>query len=420
MKVEMKERTIVDQYLKVRRFSESLSAHLEPEDCVIQTMPDISPTKWHLAHTTWLFETFILKAKVPNYQPFHPQYEYLFNSYYNSVGRQFFRPHRGHLSRPTVAEVNKYRQAIDQRMVELLQNCKEEDQPEARSLVELGLHHEQQHQELMVTDIKHVFSCNPLHPVYWNCPVLYADATPALTFKSFEKDVYWIGHEGEGFGYDNEFPRHEKLVHGFKIGSRLITNAEYMEFINDGGYTKSEFWLSDAWAMVNQQQWTAPLYWQKEGEEWFYFTLNGYVKVNPYTPVCHVSFYEADAYARWAGKRLPTEEEWEIAFRDDPIEGNFVESQCFSPLALNSQDIKKTQAYGDVWEWTGSPYVGYPGYKAAAGAIGEYNGKFMNNQRVLKGGSCATSQSHMRPTYRNFFFPEQRWQFMGIRLAEDL
>lgn len=419
MSMETQLPSVAERYSAVRRLSEELCKHLAPEDYVVQTMPDVSPTKWHLAHTTWFFETFLLKSFVDGYRDYHPRYSYIFNSYYNAVGDRHCRANRGQLSRPTVEEVFAYRRAVDERMQALLTEDSPAWSPRAGELIELGLHHEQQHQELMVTDLKHVFACSPLHPVYWNCAILYAPATPAMTFRSFAQSVEEIGHDGEGFGYDNEFPRHQKVIHPFRIGSRLITNGEYMDFIADGGYERPELWLSDGWSAVRTQQWRAPLYWDREGDDWHYFTMNGYVKVNPYVPVCHVSYFEADAYARWAGKRLPTEEEWEVAFRGEEIKGNFVDSRCFHPLALTGPEDERTQAYGDVWEWTSSPYVGYPGYKPAAGAVGEYNGKFMSNQMVLRGGSCATSQSHMRPTYRNFFYPDQRWQYMGIRLADD-
>jgi ergothioneine biosynthesis protein EgtB len=417
--VQLNKSKIIKSFLDTRATTEHLCAHLEPEDCVVQTMPDVSPTKWHLAHTTWFFEQFILKPKLPTYKAFHPQYEYLFNSYYNSIGKMHPRSERGHLTRPLIKEVLSYRKHVNDAILGYIDSIDAEAH-DILPLVELGIQHEQQHQELILTDITHVFGSNPLKPTYWNCPVLLAEETPKMTFRSIKKGIHSIGHTGNGFGFDNEFPRHEKLIHGFEIASRLITNAEYMEFMQDGGYARPEFWLSDGWDSVRQEHWCAPLYWEKEGDEWFQFSLNGYGPVNAFTPVCHISFYEADAYARWAGCRLPIEEEWELAFGNEAIEGNFMDNNCFSPLALQKTDTQKTQAYGDVWEWTNSTYAGYPGFKPNPGAIGEYNGKFMNNQRVLKGGSCATAQSHMRASYRNFFYPHQRWQFMGIRLAKDL
>ncbi|MCA9394313.1 MAG: ergothioneine biosynthesis protein EgtB [Candidatus Omnitrophica bacterium] len=419
MSVETQLPTMRERFMAVRRLSEELCKHLAAEDFVVQTMPDVSPAKWHLAHTTWFFETFLLKKFIAGYRDYHPRYSYIFNSYYNAVGDRHCRANRGQLSRPTVAEVFEYRHAVNERMQALLEDPDPAAADEISALIELGLHHEQQHQELMITDLKHVFACSPLHPVYWNCAILYAQSTPPLRYTRFPESVQAIGHDGNGFGYDNEFPRHDKIVPAFQIGSRLITNGEYIEFITDGGYERPELWLSDGWSAVRQQQWRAPLYWDLEGNDWHYFTLNGYVKVNPYVPVCHVSFYEADAFARWKGKRLPSEEEWEVAFRNEEIAGNFVDRRYFHPVALDACSPESSQAYGDVWEWTSSPYVGYPGYRPAAGAVGEYNGKFMCNQKVLRGGSCATSQSHIRPTYRNFFYPDQRWQFMGIRLADD-
>jgi ergothioneine biosynthesis protein EgtB len=316
-----------------------------------------------------------------------------------------------------VDQIYRYRQAVDEGMYELLETELSED---IERLVTLGLHHEQQHQELMLTDIKHVFACSPLHPVYQPSPAMKTDTPPALHYIPYESGLYTIGHSGEGFGYDNEFPRHQHFLQPFGLASRLITTAEYIHFIHDGGYKRPELWLSDGWSAVEREQWQAPYYWELVDRQWHHFTLNGFVPVDPHAPVCHVSFYEADAYARWAGQRLPTEQEWEIAAHSQDVEGNFLEHQHFTPIPLPSHNDGLQQMYGDVWEWTSSPYMAYPGYRAAEGAIGEYNGKFMCNQMVLRGGSCLTSRSHIRPTYRNFFYPNQRWQFMGFRLAKDL
>lgn len=403
-------------YLKTRNFTEKLCSPLAKEDYVVQTMPDMSPAKWHLAHTTWFFETLLLKLYEKDYKEFHPQFHYLFNSYYNGLGSQHPRSQRGYLSRPTVETIFEYRKRVDAAMVALLKS--EKENRDFLFLVELGLNHEQQHQELILTDLKHLFSCNPLHPVYADSTAV-SDAPKELVFQSFDEGIIQIGHDGNGFGYDNEFPSHQKYIHGFKLASRLITNGEYLAFIEDGGYQKHEFWFSDGWSLVQQKNWKAPLYWYEEEEEWRNFTLNGAKKIDLHAPVCHVSYYEADAYARWAGKRLPSEEEWEVAARRAPIQGNFVENQNYSPIGLAHQNDEINQMYGDVWEWTQSPYVGYPGFKPSKGSVGEYNGKFMSNQMVLRGGSCATSKSHIRSTYRNFFYPHQQWQFSGIRLAQD-
>jgi ergothioneine biosynthesis protein EgtB len=413
----------VERYQAVRRFTEQLCQPLVAEDYVIQSMPDVSPTKWHLAHVTWFWETFLLAPTIPGYTSFHPEYGYLFNSYYNSLGKRHARPIRGLLSRPTVEETYLYRRYIDQRVIDLLNRMDEPQLAELAPIITLGLHHEQQHQELIITDIKHVLSCNPLHPAYLEREQAPSTDIPPIEWVSYPEGVDWIGHEGESFCFDNEEPRHRQFLHAFQLASRLVTNGEYLEFINDGGYANPLLWLSDGWYMVQQGQWEAPLYWEKRDDRWWVMTLHGFCEVNPAEPVCHVSYYEADAYARWANARLATEAEWEIASHDVPtIEGNFVEDGLYHPMALNSTTAsgKLAQMYGDVWEWTQSAYLPYPGYEPAPGAVGEYNGKFMCNQFVLRGGSCATSLSHIRPTYRNFFPPNARWQFMGIRLAREV
>ena len=410
------------RFRQVRGFSERLCETLEPEDCVVQSMPDVSPTKWHLAHTSWFFETFVLKVWMPEYRTVVPEYAYLFNSYYNAAGSMHRRDLRGLISRPTLAETHRFRHSIDAHVAELLEGADDALLAEIEPVFTIGLHHEQQHQELLVTDIKHVFSQNPLHPVFRGQeePGQKRQVAPAQ-FVKFDEKILEIGHAGPGFSYDNESPRHRALVPAFALATRPVTNGEYLQFIEAGGYTKAEYWLSLGWTTVNEQRWEAPLYWEKRDGIWWNFTLSGMRPVEESEPVTHVSYFEADAFANWSGARLPTEFEWERAAADLPIEGNFVDSGRFHPAPVSSSPNEKLQSiYGDVWEWTRSAYLPYPGYHAAPGALGEYNGKFMCNQMVLRGGSCATSQSHMRLTYRNFFQPEKRWQFTGIRLARDL
>jgi ergothioneine biosynthesis protein EgtB len=406
------------RYQEVRRFTEQLCAPLAVEDYVVQSMPDVSPTKWHLAHTTWFFETFVL-AELPDHRPFHPRYGYLFNSYYNAVGERHARPQRGLLTRPTVDEIFAYRAHVDSRMAHLLARGAEGLPASLAAVVELGLHHEQQHQELLLTDIKHVLSCNPLLPAYREAPPGPTASAAELGWETYPEGVRWIGHEGDGFAFDNETPRHRVFVEGFQLATRLVTNAEYLAFIADGGYQRPELWLSDGWNTVQATGWQAPLYWEQDDGQWYVFTLAGLQPVTPAEPVCHVSYYEADAFARWAGARLPTEMEWEEASAGAPLDGNFVESGRLHPAPAPAAPGLR-QMLGDVWEWTASPYVPYPGYRTMEGALGEYNGKFMCSQIVLRGGSCATSLAHIRPTYRNFFPPDARWQFSGIRLARDV
>ncbi len=422
-----------DRFHQIRNFTNSLCAGLEPEDCVVQSMPDVSPTKWHLAHTTWFFETFILKRFVPGYRAEIPEYAYLFNSYYNAAGDMHRRDLRGLISRPTVSAAQRYRASIDSHIADLLSNANEGLLDQIEPILVLGMHHEQQHQELLITDIKHVFAQNPLYPVFRSGGARPPGApkTATMQFVNFEETVVKIGHDGRGFAYDNEGPRHQVLVPAFALASRPVTNADYIAFIEDNGYRRPEFWLSLGWMTVNEQRWEAPLYWTKRDGAWWNFTLSGSRPVDESEPVAHVSYFEADAYATWAGARLPTEFEWERATVDCSIEGNFIESELFNPTTVapkvfgaasvdkraQVQDLH--QIFGDVWEWTRSAYSPYPGYRAAPGALGEYNGKFMCNQYVLRGGSCATSRTHIRRTYRNFFQPEKRWQFTGIRLARD-
>ena len=414
---------LLARFHEVRNFSAKLADNLAPEDCVVQSMPEVSPTKWHLAHTTWFFETFILKKWVSGYRDAVPEYAYLFNSYYNAAGAMHRRDLRGLISRPTVEETKKYRESVNADIDDLASNADEKLFREIEPILVLGIHHEQQHQELLITDIKHVFAQNPLYPVFSprKTDNVKVDIGP-LKFVEFNETTIEIGHDGEGFCYDNERPRHRALVLPFALANRLVTNREYLEFMADNAYSRPEFWLSLGWTTVNEQNWRAPLYWIERDGEWWNFTLSGLRKVDPNEPVTHLSYFEADAYANWAGARLPTEFEWERAAAKIGIEGNFVDTERFhpAPLSESPRDGELAQMFGDVWEWTRSSYSPYPGYRAEPGALGEYNGKFMCNQYVLRGGSCATSRTHIRKTYRNFFQPDKRWQFMGIRLARDL
>jgi ergothioneine biosynthesis protein EgtB len=421
------------RYAAVRAATRVLTEPLELEDYGLQSMPDASPTKWHLAHTTWFFETFVLARQVPGHEPFHPRFGYLFNSYYETVGRFHPRPQRGLLSRPTVAEVWRYRDHVDLAMAHLFERGVSS---EAAAVIEVGLQHEQQHQELVLTDLKHGFSCNPLQPVYRSLPTLPAAAVAPLRWLEHPGGLHEVGHTGQGFGFDNEFPRHRAYLAPFVIASRIVTCGEWLAFMADGGYRRAELWLSAGWDAVQRSGWEAPLYWEREGEgePWQLYTLGGLRMVEPAEPVCHVSLFEADAFARWHGSRLPTEAEWELACGAQPVVGNFVESGTFHPRPLtvhggpscSSPSATKAaggpgphQAFGDVWEWTASAYAPYPGFRPLSGALGEYNGKFMCNQLVLRGGSCATPATHVRASYRNFFPPEARWQFSGLRLARD-
>ncbi len=419
---EFLSQTLIADYQRVRAFSERICAPLKTEDCVIQSMPDASPTRWHLAHVSWFFETFVLSPAVTGYRSPHPLFAYLFNSYYNAVGPQFNRLRRGLISRPTVEETYAYRRAVDEAMTDFLAGCDTAALERWAPVVALGLHHEQQHQELILTDIKHVLAQNPLHPIYAAAESPSAAPPPPLGWHAYPEGIGWIGHADDGFAYDNEAPSHRRFLEAFELASRLITCGEYLEFMADGGYQRPEFWLSEGWATARSENWQNPLYWAHEDGQWWLITLHGWRPVEPHEPVCHVSYFEADAYARWAGARLPSEAEWETAARVLPIEGHFAEEGFFHPRPLSVADSSATpeQMYGNVWEWTQSPYVAYPGFQPAAGAIGEYNGKFMCNQFVLRGGSCATSITHIRPTYRNFFPPAARWQFMGLRLARDV
>lgn len=412
---------IKERFSTVRSFSHTLTEPLETEDFVIQASEFASPTKWHLAHTSWFFETFVLEKFLEDFESLHPQYAYFFNSYYLQTGVPFTRAKRGVLSRPTVKEVFKYREYVNEQIHQFIDQADEDTWKEAAKVVEIGIHHEQQHQELILTDLKYMFAQNPLMPVYRE---KQADPesthTPVdLKWVSFIEGMVEIGNKGDEFTYDNEHPHHKSFVQNFELANRLVTNEEYLEFMDDEGYSRSELWLDEGWSAVQKKEWKAPLYWFKQKGEWKNFTLAGVAEIDMQAPVTHVSYYEADAYARWKGLRLPTEQEWEHACGNLPLEGNFVEQQNYQPVpAATGTDKKLYQMYGDVWEWTMSAYSPYPGYKPLPGALGEYNGKFMANQYVLRGGSCATSETHIRKTYRNFFHADARWQFSGIRLAK--
>ncbi len=412
----------IERFLRVRAATDEIVRPLATEDYVVQSMPDVSPTRWHLAHTTWFFETFVLKASAPGYPVANPAFEHLFNSYYNGVGDPFPRSRRGLLSRPTVAEVFEYRRHVDEHVCRFLEARDPRDHDDVLRVLEIGLHHEQQHQELILTDIQHVLAQNPLFPVYRPSAVEVEGHAIPLGWVRHDGGMIQIGHGGDGFAYDNERPRHEGWLEPFELGDRLVTNAEYMAFMNDRGYERPELWLSDGWDMVRREGWRAPLYWVRGYGLWRTFSLAGLREIEPRAPVCHVSYFEADAYARWARARLPLETEWEVAATGVPIDGNFVESRALRPLPLDPSKVvggRPAQLFGDVWEWTASAYTAYPRYRPLAGTLGEYNGKFMCNQLVLRGGSCATPRDHLRVTYRNFFPPYARWQFSGIRLARS-
>ncbi len=415
---------VLSLYRETRRRSLELTAPLGAEDQAIQSMTEASPTKWHLAHTSWFFETFLLKPEAPDYGEYDPDYNFLFNSYYEAVGPRHPRPRRGLLSRPALADIHAYRAHVDEAMDTLFRDLPEDAWRRLEALITLGIHHEQQHQELILTDIKHVFSCNPLNPAYREAAPSPVERAGDLSWVSHPGGLVDIGHGGPGFAFDNEGPRHKQHLIPFRLATRCVVNREYQEFMADGGYENPEIWLADGWATVQEQGWRAPLYWTQGEGAWHQLTLAGQAEVNPEQPVCHVSYYEADAYARWAGHRLATEAEWETIAAGQPNAagqhnaGNLMDTGRFHPGIAPVTD-QPAQLYGDVWEWTSSAHAPYPGFRAEAGAVGEYNGKFMSNQMVLRGGSCATPPGHIRPTYRNFFYPDARWQFSGIRLADD-
>ncbi len=433
----MDEHDLAAAFVRVRAATEALCAPLAVEDYVVQSMPDASPAKWHLAHTSWFFEELLLVRR-PGYRPFDPTYRYLFNSYYESVGPHHERPARGLLSRPTVAETMQYRRAVDEAVLDGLPRLGDDE----RAVLVLGMHHEQQHQELLLTDLQHAFWLNPLRPAYRDdrktrdascVSSLLANHQPAASiaseetkdrpprrsktpepaWRTFPEGLFAVGHDGRGFGYDNEFARHRVFLNPFALATRLVTCGDWLAFMDDGGYRRVGLWLSDGWAAAQAGTWRAPLYWERGESGWWQFTLSGMRPVEPAAPVCHVSYYEADAFSRWAGARLPTEEEWERAAAGLPVAGNFVERGALHPLAGGASP------FGDVWQWTRSAYLPYPGFRPLPGPLGEYNGKFMCNQQVLRGGSCASPRDHLRATYRNYFPPSARWQFTGVRLARD-
>lgn len=414
---------LMERYQSVRAKTEELCRPLEIEDYVIQSIDDVSPPKWHLAHTTWFFETFVLIPKLATYRAFDPIFQHLFNSYYQTLGEPYPRLRRGVLARPTVKTIYSYRHYLDQALLAYIDQTTDEDFQVIEPMVTLGLHHEQQHQELILMDIKHNFSQGPDFPSY-QAHVLAPCKTSAsaLNLNRLAGGIVEIGHQGNGFCFDNELPRNELILKPYLIATRLVTNGEYAEFIDAGGYQNPTYWLSDGWDCVLKNQWQAPLYWYFIEGSWYLFTLNGLCKLDENEPVSHVSFYEADAYARFRGLRLPLEAEWEHCvahFAIEPKTGHFLEENVLHPKASPVNQDMPQQFFGDLWEWTRSPYCAYPGYKQHHGALGEYNGKFMSNQFVLRGGACVTPQSHIRATYRNFFQPEKRWQFSGIRLAAD-
>ncbi|WP_137917569.1 ergothioneine biosynthesis protein EgtB [Hydrogenophaga sp. 2FB] len=412
-------------YTAVRERSRALAAPLSPEDCQAQSMPDASPVKWHLAHVTWFFETFVLERFEPGFEPFDPAFRVLFNSYYNGVGDQFARPQRGLITRPDLAEVWRWREQVDERIARLIDRT---ESVEALRLIELGLHHEQQHQELLLTDVKHLLSFNPLRPAYQRHWPLVSVANVAPRWVEQQGGLIEIGHTGEGFAFDNELPRHRQWLEPYALMNRLVTHGEWWAFVQDGGYTDPRWWLAAGWDWVRAQGVRAPLYWTlpQDGNALpSVFTLHGEAPLDPHTPVTHVSHFEADAFAHWAaathtewaGARLPSEAEWENAAAPLPVQGNLQDSAAFHPLPARNDASGLLQMHGDVWEWTRSSYSAYPGFQPAEGAVGEYNGKFMVNQTVLRGGSCATPASHLRASYRNFFPTDARWQFSGLRLA---
>ena len=419
--------SLLAQYRKVRAQTEALAAPLSAEDQTVQSMPDTSPTKWHRANTTWFFETFLLGEYMAGYEPVHPDYAFLFNSYYQQAGPRHSRPHRGQITRPGIAEIASYRAAVDERMADLMQTVPQSRWAAVEARVTLGLHHEMQLQELLVMDVKHVLSGNPTGPAYAAAPEPARGTIAPQSWVSFDGGLVDVGHRGNDFAFDNEGPHHQVFLRPYRLSSRPVTCGAWLEFMADGGYSRPELWLSEGWATVEAEEWDAPLYWSQaeDGSGWERFTLNGWQPVDPRAPVSHVSYFEADAYARWTGFRLPSEAEWEVAVNGSAIEGQFLDDGVKEPLpAFSAATTARTsglhQAWGSVWEWTQSPYSAYPGFRTPAGALGEYNGKFMVNQMVLRGGCAWTPKDQMRPSYRNFFPAGSRWHCSGLRLAQDV
>tara|TARA_Y100001934_G_C12369653_1_gene785563 strand:- start:1564 stop:2856 length:1293 start_codon:yes stop_codon:yes gene_type:complete len=417
---EYDRKRLLHEFKRVRKQTISIIDGLTEEDMTVQSMDDASPTKWHLAHTTWFFETFILEKYKNNYKLFNKAFKQLFNSYYNQIGSQHPRPIRGLLTRPNLNQVMNYRSQIDNAISELITNA--DKQSNYLGLIELGINHEQQHQELIFTDILHLFSKNPLSPAWKQTKTFNDSDVNSNKWIHFPGNTYSIGHSGDSFGFDHEGPKHKVIIPDFKISNTLVTNGQWLEFIENSGYQRPEFWLSDGWDIKTNNGWTCPEYWCQNDNKWMHMTLCGMESIKPNAPVCHVSYYEADAFARWSGNRLPTEVEWEIASQNSHSSNNTLGSEFYKPLPAAYEDNTDimTQMFGDVWEFTQSSFSPYPGFKAVNGAIGEYNGKFMSNQMVLRGASCVTPDNHSRKTYRNFFYPFQRWQFTGLRLASDL
>lgn len=409
---------LIQRLAETRKLSLELAEPLSPEDMTVQPMDDASPTKWHLAHVTWFFEQFILKQHLADYEPFDESFNYCFNSYYESQGQRQPRARRGVLTRPSSERVLAYRAHVDDALARLGTDGLS---PEVARLIEVGINHEQQHQELLLTDILALFAANPLRPAYRARRPRPAASMPGpINWIDFPGGIRQAGHGGNGYAWDNEFPRHDTLIHPFRFADRLVTNGEWLEFMGDGGYRTASLWLADGWTTVNREGWCAPLYWEQRDGQWLGMSLEGLQPIDGAAPVAHISFYEADAFARWAGKRLPTEFEWEVAAQDIPMTSTAFATRAFRPLPAAASGAKLKQMYGDVWQWTQSAYLPYPGYQPPAGALGEYNGKFMVSQQVLRGSSCATPEGHSRPTYRNFFYPHQRWQFLGLRLASEI
>ena len=413
--IETHRDALIAEFDRVRHTTETLCEPLAIDDYQLQSIEQTSPPKWHIAHVTWFFETFVLPHFMPGYKPFHPRFDFLFNSYYYTQGDMHPRPKRGLLSRPTVEEVYQYRRYVNDRMRELIDSVDDTKWEALAFRVTLGLNHEQQHQELLLMDIKHNFSVNPLKPAYRDDLKIPRGECRPVRWLERAGGIRQIGHGKKDFAYDNETPRHDVLIRDHRLADRFVTNGEYQAFVEAGGYDDPVLWLSDGWALIQRENWRHPLYWQQIGGCWMQFTLGGMRELNPHEPVCHLSFYEADAYARRMGKRLPLECELETLLAEQSVIGNFANSERLHPAPAGDAG----QWYGDLWAWTSSAYAAYPGFKPLAGSMGEYNGKFMSNQMVLKGGCCATPNGHVRASYRNFFYPDERWAFTGLRLAED-